>query len=136
PAADEIDWHRLEATEVTRILKTDARNGLGSGEALSRLKKFGPNAVTVRAGMPAWRRFLRQFHQPLVYLLLSACAVTAALHEWVDSGVIFGVVLVNALIGFLQEGKAERALAALGRMVRTETKVRRDGQKRRIASVD
>ncbi len=133
---EEIDWHHLEAAEVTRLLATDARNGLASDEAVARLKRFGPNSVTARPGVPPWRRFLRQFHQPLVYLLLAACAVTAALHEWVDSGVIFGVVLVNALIGFLQEGKAERALAALGRMVRTEAKVRRDGGKRRIPSTD
>jgi len=92
--------------------------------------------VSADAGMPGWKRFLLQFHQPLVYILLVACGVTAFLHEWVDSGVIFGVVLVNALIGYLQEAKAERAIEALSRMVVTEALVRRGGRKMRVPSAE
>jgi len=132
----EVDWHRLETAEVTRLLETDARHGLDPEEAAARLERYGPNAMTARPGVPAWLKFLRQFHQPLIYLLLAACAVTALLHEWIDSGVIFGVVLVNAIIGFLQEAKAEKALEALSRMVKTEANVRRGGEKRRIRSTD
>ena len=132
--AEDARWHHLEVSEVTRLLQSDLRHGLTSDEAAVRLEKFGPNAVTARPGKPAWWRFLLQFHQPLIYILLAATAVTAALAEWVDSGVIFGVVLVNAVVGFIQENRAEKAIEALTRMVTTEATVRRDGRKLRIPS--
>jgi cation-transporting ATPase F len=133
-AAGESRWHHLEVSEVTRLLESDLRQGLTSDEAAARFKKFGPNTVSARPGKPAWWRFLRQFHQPLIYILLAATAVTAALAEWVDSGVIFGVVLVNAIVGFIQENRAGKAIEALTRMVTTEATVRRDGRKLRIPS--
>ncbi len=132
--AEDARWHHLEVSEVTSLLQSDLRHGLTSDEAAVRLEKFGPNAVTARPGKPAWWRFLLQFHQPLIYILLAATAVTAALAEWVDSGVIFGVVLVNAVVGFIQENRAEKAIEALTRMVTTEATVRRDGRKLRIPS--
>lgn len=73
-------------------------------------------------------RILRQFHHPLIYVLLVAGAVTAALEEYVDSSVIFAVVAVNALVGFIQEAKAEAALEGLRSMVRTQARVVRDGR--------
>jgi Ca2+-transporting ATPase len=82
--------------------------------------------------MPAWKRFFLQFHQPLIYILLAAVGITAALAEWVDSGVILGVVIVNAIIGFIQESKAEKAIEALSRMVTTQSVVRRGGEKVRV----
>ena len=81
-------------------------------------------------------RFLLQFHTPLVYILLAAAAITAILQEWVDSGVIFGVVLVNAAIGFLQESNAAKALAALAKTTLTEASVLRAGEMRRISSTE
>ena len=81
-------------------------------------------------------KFLQQFNQPLVYILLLAVGVTAVLGEWVDSSVIFGVVFINAVVGFLQETKAEKSIEALSRMVTTEATVRRDGRKLRIHSED
>jgi Ca2+-transporting ATPase len=135
-SAEQARWHHLETAEVTRLLDSDLQQGLSSDEAAKRLERFGPNAVSSREGMPEWKRFLAQFHQPLVYILLVACGVTAALAEWVDSGVIFGVVLVNAIVGFIQENRAEKALEALSRMVTTEATVRRDGHKLRIPSAD
>ena len=83
---------------------------------------------------PEWKRFLLQFHAPLVYILLAAAGITAWLGEWIDSSVIFGVVFINAIIGYIQESKAEHAIEALSRLVLTETTVRRDGQRRRIPS--
>lgn len=129
-------WHHLETAEVTRLLGSDPARGLDEAEAATRLRHYGPNVVTGRRGTPAWRRFLLQFHQPLVYILLAASGVTAFLHEWVDSGVIFGVVFINAIIGYLQESKAERAIDALSRLVLTEATVRRGGRKRRIPSAE
>jgi cation-transporting ATPase F len=127
-------WHQLEMSEVVQLLQTDCQHGLAATEVSRRQKEHGLNVVTARGGTPAWKRFLQQFNQPLVYLLLGAVAVTAFLHEWVDSGVIFGVVLVNAIIGFIQESKAEKAVEALSQMVVTEATVRRDGRRQRVPS--
>ena len=108
--------------------------GLSADEVRRRQQEWGPNRVTARRGPPAWAQFLRQFNQPLVYILVLAVGVTAFLGEWVDSSVIFGVVLINAIVGFLQEAKAEKAIEALARMVTTETTVRRDARNQRVPS--
>ena len=127
-------WHQLPAEEVVQFLSVDLAAGLSSAEVKNRQKEFGPNRVTARRGTPAWLKFLQQFNQPLVYILLLAVGVTAFLGEWVDSSVIFGVVFINAIVGFLQEAKAEKAIEALAKMVATETTVRRDGRKLRVHS--
>jgi cation-transporting ATPase F len=127
-------WHQLPANEVAEFIGVNLATGLSEEEVRRRQKEFGPNRVTARRGIPAWLKFLKQFNQPLVYILLVAVGVTAFLGEWVDSSVIFGVVLFNAVVGFLQESKAEQAIAALAQMVATETTVRRGGQKLRVHS--
>jgi len=127
-------WHQLPAREVVHFLDVNLSTGLSAEEVRRRQVKFGPNRVTAHRGTPPWRKFLQQFNQPLVYILLVAVGVTASLAEWVDAGVILGVVLLNAVVGFLQESKAEKAIEALARMVATETTVRRDGQKLRLPS--
>jgi len=127
-------WHQLHIDKVVGLLKTDLSAGLSAVEAGRRQKEFGPNRVTAHRGTPAWMKFLQQFNQPLVYILLLAVSVTAFLGEWADSSVIFGVVLINAVVGFLQETKAEKAIEALANMVATETTVRRDGGKLRVHS--
>jgi Ca2+-transporting ATPase len=127
-------WHHLPDGEVVQLLGVDLPAGLLAAEVRRRQKESGPNRVTARRGTPGWLRFLRQFHQPLVYILLLACGVTGVLGEWVDSSVIFVIVLVNAIVGFLQEAKAETAIEALARMVATETTVRRDGKKERVSA--
>ena len=123
-------WHAEPLTGLLDLLETRPE-GLTGEEVARRQKEFGPNRVTGRRGTPAWLKFLKQFNQPLVYILLVAVGVTAFLGEWVDSSVIFGVVIINAIVGFLQEAKAEKAIEALAKMVATETTVRRDGQKLR-----
>ncbi len=129
-------WHHLEMSEVVQLLRSDCEHGLDAAEVTRRQKEYGPNRVSAKAGTPAWKRFLLQFHQPLVYILLGATVITALLHEWVDSGVIFGVVLINAVIGFIQESKAEKAIDALSDMLVTETTVRRGGKRLRVPSVE
>ena len=126
--------HQLPAEEVVRLLDTHRASGLSEAKVLRRQGEFGPNRVAARRGTPVWLKFLKQFHQPLVYILLVAVAVTASLGEWVDSTVILGVVFVNAIVGFLQETKAEKAIEALAKMVTTEATVRRDGKKIRLPS--
>ena len=128
--------HHKHQAEVLQLLEVVQSNGLTSAEAVKRLGKFGPNRITARRGTPAWLKFLQQFQQPLVYILLLAVAVTAFLGEWVDSTVILAVVLVNAVVGFLQESKAEKAIESLAKLINTESSVRRDGVVKRILSDD
>lgn len=135
PAAS-ARWHHLEMSEVCRLLDADLERGLGTEEVRRRQKEYGPNRVSTRGGTPAWKLFLAQFNQPLVYILLVAVVVTAFLREWVDSSVIFGVVFINAIIGFIQESKAGKAIEALIRMVRAEATVRRGGKRMRVPSED
>lgn len=132
-SAPENAWHSQTAEQVLAELDAGLA-GLSTAEVRRRQKEAGPNRVTARRGVPAWRKFLQQFNQPLVYVLLLAVAVTAIVGEWVDSSVIFGIVLFNAIVGFLQESKAETAIEALAKMVVTEATVRRDGKKQRVAS--
>ena len=127
-------WHTVSAEEVAKRLNVDSSSGLSADEVGKRQKESGPNRVTARRGTPAWLKFLQQFNQALVYILLVAVVVTAVLGEWVDASVIFGIVLFNAVVGFLQESKAETAIEALAKMVLTEATVRRDGQKLRVPS--
>jgi Ca2+-transporting ATPase len=130
------NWHGISAGAAVLLLETDAARGLESGEARRRLGEFGPNRMAVGKRTPAWLAFLHQFHQPLIYILLAAALISSLLGEWVDASVIFGVVLGNAIIGWLQEAKAEEAIDALAKMVVTEATVRRDGEIRRLPSSD
>jgi cation-transporting P-type ATPase F len=125
-------WHKLHSKEVVEFLNVNLTTGLSRAEVHRRQKEFGLNRITTSRGTPAWLKFIQQFNQPLVYILLVAAAATAFLGEWVDSSVIFGVVFLNAIIGFIQEAKAERAIESLTRMIVTETMVRRDGNKQLI----
>ena len=107
------DWHHLPRDEVATLLESDAAKGLDMFEVAHRQKHFGANRLTLKKGKSPLVLFLLQFNQPLVYILLGAAGITFVLQEWVDSGVIFAVVLVNAIIGFIQESKALKAIDAL-----------------------
>ena len=128
------NWHHAHSAEVLRLLGVDVAQGLAAAEVARRQHQFGPNRVTARRGPPTWLKFLRQFNQPLIYILIGAVVVTAFLGEWLDATVIAGVVLINATLGFIQEAKAEKAIESLARMVVTETTVRRDGRTQRVHS--
>ncbi len=128
--------HGLAAHEVVLLLETDPHRGLSAGEAAERLERYGANVLPPAAGAGLLVRVLRQFHHPLIYVLLVAGAITAGLGEFADSSVIFGVVLINAAVGFIQESKAEVALAGLREIVHTDAKVVRDGRERTLPSDD
>lgn len=130
----EPQWHHLSSQRVAHLLETDPEGGLSTKEASERQERWGPNRLTAQKKQSAWLRFLQQFNQPLLYILLVAGVVTAFLREWIDSGVIFGVTLLNAVIGFVQESKAEDALAALASSVATQATIIRNGQKQVIDS--
>ena len=129
-------WHHLPIDEVVELLESDREKGLDRFAVEHRLEAFGPNTITAQKGQGPLIRFLLQFHQPLIYILIASGLVTAFLGEWVDSGVIFGVVLVNAVVGYIQEAKAVNALAALARTMTTEATVLRQGEKRRIPATE
>ena len=129
-----IAWHHLAADEAAARLEASFNDGLAENEVLSRRAIHGENRITPKLGKGSLQRFALQFVQPLILVLLAAGVVTAVLGEWVDSGVIFGVTLINAVIGFIQEGRAESALAALARSVSSEVTVLRGGCKQRLAS--
>jgi len=128
-------WHALPVGDALACHGVDPDHGLTQEEAAARLERDGPNRLSVQPGRSALQRFLSQLTEPLVLVLIGSGMVTAALGEWIDSSVIFGVVIVNAVIGYLQEGKAEAALAALARAVATEVTVLRDGRRRRMDAV-
>ena len=129
-------WHQIDSSEAAGLLGVDTARGLDVHEHGRRLEHFGPNTITQKKGKGPLVRFLLQFHQPLVYILIAAGVITGVLGEWVDSSVIFGVVLVNALIGFLQEAKAVSAIEALAGSVRTEATVLRAGRRERVDAAD
>jgi len=129
-------WHHLPAEEVIDLLDSNREEGLDLFEVKHRWEQFGYNVLTQKKGRDPLLRFLLQFHQPLIYILLAATLITLVLREWVDAGVIFGVVFVNALIGFLQESKAVKAMEALAQTLITEATVLRSGEKRRISSAE
>ncbi|UCD34982.1 MAG: cation-transporting P-type ATPase [Nitrospiraceae bacterium] len=124
----DVTWHALDVSAVFE--KTASRaEGLSSEEAARRLAAFGPNRLTAPKKSGPLKRFLMQFHNVLIYVLLIAAFVTALIAHWVDTGVILGVVFLNALIGFIQEGKAERALDAIRSILSLQSLVLRDGKK-------
>ncbi len=122
------NWHHLPAEQVLDLLETDADKGLDLFEVKHRQERCGPNLLTTRSGPGRLKRFLLQFHQPLIYILLAAGVITLFLREWVDAGVILGVVLVNAVVGYVQEAKAVQAIEALAKTMTAEALVVRAGE--------
>jgi Ca2+-transporting ATPase len=132
----ETSWHSLPHEDICRQLNVNPESGLAGAAVAEKRKQYGWNKLTPKKERGEIMRFLLQFNAPLVYILLGSTVITALLGEWVDSSVIFGVVLLNAVIGYIQEAKAERAIDALAKMVLTEATVRRDGKKIRIPSAE
>ena len=131
---EEIAWHQLETEEVVQFLGVDLRRGLSDEEVRVRQEKYGKNCLTGQKRKSELVRFLLQFHAPLLYILLAATVISFCLGELVDASVILGVVLINAIVGYIQEANAEKAIDALAKMVLTEAVVLRNGQKQRIPS--
>ena len=128
--------HQRTPEQVARDLGTDLRLGLSSAEAAGRLARHGPNTLPEARRRGPVARFLLQFHSPLIYVLLVSAVITASLGDRVDAAVILAVVIVNAVVGFVQESRAERALASLAAMTRTITTAVRDGRPVRLPSED
>ncbi|MBD2168788.1 cation-transporting P-type ATPase [Calothrix membranacea FACHB-236] len=129
-------WHHLSVQEVSRHLETDLETGITSAAAAQKHESFGANELKGKPGKNPLLRFLLQFNQPLLYILLIAGAIKAFLGQWVNAFVIWGVTLINAIIGFVQESKAESAIAALASSVKTNATIIRNGQKLQLPSTD
>jgi magnesium-transporting ATPase (P-type) len=141
-AAVQEPWLR-SAGDVARELESDVRAGLTSAEAAARLERHGPNQLEASKRVPGLRRFLGQFEDPLIYLLLAA--VVVSLVAWAVEGaegvpydaiVISAIVVLNAVLGYVQEARAEQAVAALQRMASPTAAVLRDGREGRVAAAD
>ncbi|WP_119355387.1 cation-transporting P-type ATPase [Azohydromonas sediminis] len=128
-------WHALGADETLRVLGTQV-HGLSSDEARARLARHGPNRLAEAKPPSAWARLARQFDNLLLYVLMAAAAVTALMGHWVDTGVIMAVVVLNAVIGFVQEGKAERALQAIRHLLAPHAVVLRDGRQHDVDAAE
>ena len=125
------DWHSLDQDQVLQRLDADT-GGLSEAEALRRLETYGRNRLPESPRRHPLVRFLLQFHNILIYVLLGAAVITALLHHVIDTLVILAVVVVNALIGFLQEGKAESAMEAIRQMLAPRAAVIRAGERQTI----
>jgi magnesium-transporting ATPase (P-type) len=126
--------HALSVSELSQALGSDSGAGLSAHEAEARLAQYGPNALPETNANPLWLVFLHQFQSPLVYLLLVAAGVALALSHVSDGVVIMVVVALNAVIGTVQEGRAERSLSALRSMVQQHARVTRDGHETDVLS--
>ncbi|MFM8538986.1 MAG: cation-translocating P-type ATPase [Planctomycetaceae bacterium] len=128
--AGPVAWHALPPADVAARLDTDADRGLSAAEAARRLDALGPNVLRESAPEAWWWRLLRQFRELVIWILLAAAVVAGLMGDWADTAAIAAIVLVNAIIGFLQEDRAAHALAALERMSAPVAKVVRGGERR------
>ena len=144
--ADPIDLHattlkssdEAHARPIDEIMASFAANilGLSADEAAIRLRRDGPNRLPEASKQNPILRFLAHFHNVLIYVLLGSAVITAALGHVVDTAVILAVVVVNAIIGFIQEGRAEQAMSAIRQMLSPRTAVLRDGRRCSVDSAD
>jgi calcium-translocating P-type ATPase len=132
-ATDVEAWHTLSAEQVLERLGVNEQAGLDEAQIQARLARSGFNRLPESSRRPAWRRFLLQFHNILIYVLLGSAVITAILqHVW-DTAVILAVVVANAIIGYIQEGKAEKAMDAIREMLAPRATVIRAGLRLGIA---
>lgn len=127
-------YYTLTVEEVLQQMQTTAQNGLTDQEAQKRLRQFGTNEIQQETGPSRWQILVHQFKDPLIYILLAAAFITFLLQDYVDSGVITVVVLLNAVIGFIQENKAQGAIRALSQLAAPKTVVIRKGRELEIDS--
>ena len=125
-------WHALSAQQVLSAQGVDPRAGLDSDAVAQRLRRYGLNQLNAKPGVPGWQRFFRQFHNPLIYVLLVAAGTSFALQSHLDAAVIGAVVLINALMGFVQEGQAEKAMHGVHKLLASRALVLRQGERQTV----
>lgn len=132
----ELQWHTMQANEVVKSLDTSVESGLSHDEADNRLKKYGYNRLEEKEGASPWAIFLGQFNNFIVWVLIAAAIVSGMLREWVDALAIIAIVIINAVIGFIQEYRAEKSLEALQKLSAPFSRVIRNGEIYSIPSRD
>lgn len=130
-----MKWYQIDAKEVFSVLKA-SESGLNTAEASRRLSEYGPNSLPEEGKISKLKILVHQFASPLIYILMAAAIVTAILKDHIDTGVIVGVLILNAIIGFIQEFRAETSVRALRAMTVTKARVLRDGIEKEIDSRD
>lgn len=128
------NWWLQSEQEVIRNLNTDSHRGLSRSEAQTRLQEYGPNQLVEPQKVSAFHVFFDQFSSFIVWILISAASIAGFLREWIDAFAIIAILILNALLGFFQEYKAEKSLAALRKMVTRSSKVIRDGKLQTLPS--
>src|SRR5215475_4694514 len=136
PMSEVPTWHAITAYEVLRQLNSDTKKGLDTNEVSQRLSKYGRNRLPEGKQRGPVLRFLAQLNNILVYVLLAAGFVKLMVGLWLDAGIILGVVIINALLGFIQEGKAEKALNSIRKMLSADARTLRDGETRMVPAED
>ncbi|TAN83712.1 MAG: cation-transporting P-type ATPase, partial [Phormidium sp. SL48-SHIP] len=138
PNPQPTNWHALTIENTAQKLGVNPKVGLTQSEFEKRQAQFGLNRIEGKAGKSPFIRFLEQFNQPLLYILIIAGAIKFLLEGWTSANgwVIWGVVLINAIVSFVQETKAENAIAALSSSIETEATLYRDGEKRQVPSTE
>jgi len=131
-----LPWHAMQVEQVESQLRVDPGRGLDAAEAAERLKIYGPNRLPQGKKRGPLARFLAQFNNILIYVLLTAGFIKLMLSLWLDASIIFAVVVLNSLLGFLQEGRAEKALDSIRNMLSAEARLLRGGAVRLIAAED
>jgi cation-transporting P-type ATPase F len=131
---NKTNWYMLSVENVAKKLKSDTNKGLSDHECKTRRAKFGKNVFQPKKKKSLILKFLQGFNQPLIYILLIAGTITLFLKEFIEAGVIYGVTIINAIIGFIQEAKAENAIAALVKSVKIKAAVIRNGKKIEISA--
>ena len=127
-------WHHASVEEVLRFFRTDVASGLSSCEVESRGKEYGPNKLAAAPPERWWLKLLDQFNQLVIWILIAATILSAILGDWLEAGAILAIVVLNALLGFFQEQKAEKALSSLRKLSSSTANVIRDGSPRTIAA--
>ena len=129
-------WWQASVEDTVDSLETDSTRGLTAQEASARLRQYGPNQLEEKKGISALGIFLGQFGDFIIWVLIGAAVVSGFLREWVDAVAIIAIVVLNAILGFIQEYRAEKSLAALKRLASPTSKVIRDGQHAVVASAE
>ena len=127
PSTSDVKWYGLSPAEAASRLKVDPAAGLTAAEAANWLRTYGPNALAEAKPEPTWKRFAKQYKEYMQIVLVGAAAVSLLIGEYVTFVGLILLTLFNAWLGYNQEGKAEAAAAALGKMMKAVAKVRRDG---------
>ncbi len=127
-------WHTLQTDEVVKRLDSDTNIGLSAAEVEKRLREYGHNQLEKKEGTSPLTLFLGQFTDFIVWILIAAALVSGVLGEWLDALAIIAIVIINAIIGFIQEYRAEKSLAALQKMSAPFSKVLRNGEMHSIPS--